>query len=259
MPLVKLPDVSIYYEWAGAEEKPVLVFSNSLGTDLHLWAGQVDEFKKHFRLLRYDKRGHGRSGVAPGPYTVEQLGWDVLRLLDTLQLERVYFCGLSIGGMTGMFLATNAPNRFHRMALCNTAAKIGTAETWNARMKAVQSGGMKAVAGSVIERWLTPDYRVSHPSETQAVLKMLEAVNPEGYIACCAAVRDMDQRSGLGRIRVPCLVLAGKHDTSTTTADAHFLVENIPGSEYAEIPSAHLSNIEARDDFNRQVLRFLSR
>ena len=259
MPLVKLPDVSIYYEWVGAEEKPVLIFSNSLGSNLHMWAGQVDAFKKHFRLLRYDKRGHGQSGVAAGPYTVEQLGWDVLRLLDALKVARVYFCGLSIGGMTGMFLATTAPDRFHRMALCNTAAKIGTVEAWNARIKAVESGGMKAVASAVIERWLTPNYRVSHPAETQAVLQMLEAANQEGYMACCAAVRDTDQRQGLTAIRVPCLVLAGRHDTSTTPADAHFLAQNILGSEYAEVSSAHLSNIEARDDFNRQVLQFLLR
>lgn len=257
MPLAKLPDVQIYYEWAGAEDKPVLVFSNSLGTNLHMWASQVDEFKKHFRLLRYDKRGHGQSGVPPGPYSIEQLGWDVVRLLDTLKLERVYFCGLSIGGMTGMFLGANAPKRFHKIVLCNTAAKIGTAETWNARIKAVQSGGMKAVAGTVIERWLTPGFRTSHPAETQTVLKMLETANPQGYCACCAAVRDMDQRQGLAAIRVPCLVVAGTHDTSTTPADAHFLTQNVPGAQYVEVSAAHLSNIEARDDFNRHVLQFL--
>jgi 3-oxoadipate enol-lactonase len=257
MPLAKLPDVQIYYEWAGAEDKPVLVFSNSLGTNLHMWASQVNEFKKHFRLLRYDKRGHGQSGVTPGPYSIEQLGWDLVRLLDALKLDRVYFCGLSIGGMTGMFLAANAPNRFHKMALCNTAAKIGTVDTWNARIKAVLSGGMKAVAGAVIERWLTPGFRASHPTETQAVLTMLEAANPQGYCACCAAVRDMDQRQGLATIQVPCLVLAGTHDSSTTPADAQFLAQNIPGAQYAEVSAAHLSNIEARDDFNRHVLQFL--
>ncbi len=257
MPLAKLPDVQIYYEWAGAEDKPVLVFSNSLGTNLHMWAPQVDEFKKHFQLLRYDKRGHGQSRVAPSPYSIEQLGWDVVRLLDVLHLERVYFCGLSIGGMTGMFLGANAPNRFHKIVLCNTAAKIGTEDTWNARIRAVQSGGVKAVAGGVIERWLTPGFRTSHPEETQAILRMLEATNPQGYIGCCAAVRDMDQRQNLGAVRVPCLVLAGTHDSSTTPADAHFLAQNIPGAQYAEVSAAHLSNIEARDEFNRHVLQFL--
>ena len=257
MPLAKLPDVQIHYEWTGAGHLPVLVFSNSLGTNLRMWDSQVEEFTKHFRLLRYDTRGHGQSQVTPGPYSIEQLSWDVVRLLDALQLDRVYFCGLSMGGMTGMFLGANAPNRFHKLVLCNTAAKIGTAESWNTRIQTVQSGGMKAVAGTVIERWFTPGFCSSHPAETRAVLAMLETANPQGYIANCAAVRDMDQRKSLGNIRVPCLVLTGTHDPATTPAEARFLVESIPGASYAEVSAAHLSNIEARGDFNRHVLQFL--
>lgn len=257
MPFAKLPDVQIYYEWAGGEDKPVLLFSNSLGTNLHMWASQVNEFKKHFRLLRYDKRGHGQSGVPPGPYSIEQLGWDVVRVLDALKLDRVYFCGLSIGGTTGMWLGANSPNRFQKMALCNTAPKFGAPSAWNTRIEAVRSGGMKAIAGGVLERWLTPEFRVSHPAEAQEVLKMLESANPHGYIGCCEAVRDADMRQSLGQIRVPCLVLSGTHDASATPADGHFLAQNIPGAQYAEIVAAHLSNIEARDDFNAHVLQFL--
>lgn len=258
MPFAKLPDVQIYYEWAGGEDKPTLLLSNSLGTNLHMWALQVDEFKKHFQVLRYDKRGHGQSQVTPGPYTIDQLGWDVVRLLDVLWLERVYFCGLSIGGSTGMFLGANAPKRFHKMVLCNTSPKFGTMETWNARIHAVQTGGMKAIASTVVERWLTPGFRQSHPNETHELLAMLESANPQGYIACCGAVRDADQRETVKSIRVPCLVLAGTHDTSATVADAHFLVDRIPGAQYAEVDAAHLSNIEAKEDFNRKVLQFLS-
>ena len=257
MPNVRLPDVQIYYEWAGAEDKPVLLLSNSLGTNLHMWAPQVDAFKKHFRLLRYDKRGHGQSSVPPGPYTLDQLGWDVIRLLDALQLDKVYFCGLSVGGATGQFLGANAPKRFHKMVLCNTAPKFGTPEMWSARIKAVQSGGMKAVAGAVVERWLTEAFRDSHPKETQTVLSMLEAANPKGYVATCEAVRDTDLRDTLANICVPCLVLSGTHDTSATVADGHFLAEHIPGAQYAEIAAAHLSNIEASQEFNRQVVQFL--
>jgi 3-oxoadipate enol-lactonase len=257
MPFAKLPDVQIYYQWAGADDKPVLALSNSLGTNLHMWSAQIDEFKKHFRLLRYDTRGHGQSSIPPGPYAIEQLGWDLIRLLDALRLERVYYCGLSIGGATGIFLGSNAPKRFHKMALSNTAPKFGTPEMWNARIKTVQSGGMKAIAGAVVERWLTAGFRASHPAETQAVLKMLETANPQGYVACCAAVRDADLRQILPMIRVPCLVLAGTHDQSATTADAHFLANTIPGAQYVEIATAHLSNIEAPHDFNQQVLQFL--
>jgi 3-oxoadipate enol-lactonase len=257
MPFVKLPDVQIHYEWAGAEDLPVLVFSNCLGTNLSMWDPQVVDFSRHFRILRYDTRGLGKSGVTPGPYTIELLSRDVVRLLDTLRLERVYFCGLSMGGMTGMFLAANASKRLHKLVLSNTAAKIGTPETWNARIQAVESGGMKAVAGAVIERWLTPGFRTSHGAETQSVQAMLESANPQGYVANCAAVRDMDQRDSLGKIQVPCLVVTGTHDPATTPADAQSLTKSIPGAGYAELPASHLSNFEARDGFNRQVLKFL--
>ncbi|MGB7846350.1 MAG: 3-oxoadipate enol-lactonase [Candidatus Acidiferrum sp.] len=257
MPFAKLPDMQIYYEWTGGEHLPVLVFSNSLGTNLRMWDSQLEEFTKHFRVLRYDTRGHGQSEVTPGPYSIEQLSGEVARLLDVLGLERVYFCGLSMGGMTGIFLGANAPDRLHKLVLCNTAAKIGTAETWNARIQAVENGGMKAVANAVIERWFTPGFRSSHPEETQAVLAMLEATDPQGYSANCAAVRDMDQRQSLASIRVPSLVLTGTYDPATTPVEARFLVESIPGARYAEVSAAHLSNIEARDDFNRHVLQFL--
>jgi 3-oxoadipate enol-lactonase len=256
MPFAKLPDAQLHYEWTGDEHLPVLLFCNSLGTNLRMWDAQVEAFAKHFRLLRYDTRGHGQSSVTPGPYTIEQLSGDVVRLLDALQLDRVYFCGLSMGGTTGMFLGASASERFQRVALCNTSPKFGTRDTWGARIKAVQTGGMKAVAGGVIERWLTPRFRASHPEETQAVLAMLETANPQGYIANCEAVRDADMRSTLAKIRVPCLVVSGTHDQSATPADGLQLLQSISGSQYVELSAAHLSNIEARDEFNRCTLQF---
>jgi 3-oxoadipate enol-lactonase len=257
MPLAKLPDAQIHYEWSGNEHLPVLLFSNSLGTNLRMWDGQVDAFTQHFRVLRYDTRGHGQSSVTPGPYTIQQLCGDVLGLLDTLRLDRVYFCGLSMGGSTGMFLGANAPQRFHKMVLCNTSPKFGTPETWQARIQAVQNGGMKAVAPGVIERWLTTCFRAAHPQETQSVLSMVEATDPHGYMANCAAVRDADMRPLLAKIRVPCLVVAGTHDLSATPADGRLLAHTVPGAEYVELPTAHLSNVEARDEFNGHAVRFL--
>ena len=257
MPIANLPGVQIHYQWSGAENKPVLLFSNSLGTNLRMWDPQIEEFSKHFRVLRYDKRGHGQSGVTPGAYSIEELGGDVVALLDALKLDRVYFCGLSIGGMTGMYLGMNSANRFHKIALCNTAAKIGTNVTWNARIQAVQSGGMTAVAETVVDRTLTPGYRAAQQDETHAVLRMVQSANPQGYVACCAAVRDADLRPSLALIRVPCLVLAGTHDSSVPVADAHLLAEKIPSAQYVEIAAAHLSNIEAQEEFNRHVLQFL--
>ncbi len=259
MPFARFPDAQIFYEWAGAEHAPVLVFSNSLGTTLRMWDPQVFAFTKNFRLLRYDTRGHGQSSITPGPYTIEQLSWDVVRLLDFLQLERVHFCGLSMGGMTGMFLGANAPNRFHKIVLCNTAAQIGTPDSWNARIEAVQKGGMHAVAAAVLERWLTPGYRTSHPAETAGVLRMLEEANPEGYVSNCAAVRDMDQREALQNVKVPTLVLAGTHDSSTPPAEGKFVAQQIPGASYVEVNAAHLSNLEAQDEFNRHLADFLTK
>jgi len=236
MPFAKLPDAQIFYEWSGPERAPVLVLSNSLGTNHRMWDSQVAAFTRHFRLLRYDTRGQ-----------------------DFLHLDRVHFCGLSMGGMTGMFLGANAANRLHKIVLCNTAAKIGTPETWNARIDAIRKGGMHAVAAGVVERWLTPAYRVSHPAETAAVLRMLEEANPEGYVACCAAVRDMDQRQNLQNVKVPALVLSGTHDPATLPADGQFLAKHIPGASYVELNAAHLSNIEAQEDFNTRVLNFLQK
>jgi 3-oxoadipate enol-lactonase len=258
MPFAKLADAQLYYEWSGPEHAPVLVLSNSLGTSHRMWDPQVAAFTTHFRLLRYDTRGHGQSSATPGPYTIEKLSWDVVHVLDFLQLDRVYFCGLSMGGMIGMFLGANAANRFRKIVLCNTAAKIGTPETWNARIDAVQKGGMRAVAAGIVERWLTPAYRASHPAETAAVLRMLEEASPEGYVACCAAVRDMDQRQNLQNVKVPALVLAGAHDPAILPADGQFLAKHIPGAGYVEVNAAHLSNIEAQDDFNTQVVNFLA-
>ena len=257
MAFAKLQDAQLFYQWDGPENAPVIVFSNSLGTTHRMWEPQLEAFTTHFRVLRYDTRGHGQSSVTPGPYTIEQLGGDVLQLLDSLRLDRVHFCGLSMGGMVGMYLGANAASRLHKLVLCNTAAKIGTPDVWNARITAVQQGGMKSVAGGVIDRWLTAGYRAAHPRETAQVLAMLESADPAGYVANCAAVRDMDYREQLHRLQAPTLIIAGTHDPATPPPDGRFLVSHIRGAKYAELPAAHLSNIEARDEFNREVLAFL--
>jgi 3-oxoadipate enol-lactonase len=257
MAFLKLNDAQLFYQWDGPETAPVVVFSNSLGTTHRMWDPQLDAFTRNFRVLRYDGRGHGQSSATPGPYTIEQLAGDVVELLDALKLERVYFCGLSMGGMIGMFLGAAHRSRLHKIVLCNTAAKIGTPDIWNARITAVQTGGMKAVAGGVIDRWLTAGFRAAHPGETAQVLSILESCNPAGYAASSSAVRDADFRPKLGKIQVATQIIAGAHDPATPPADGRFLSEQIPGAKYAELPAAHLSNIEARDDFNREVLSFL--
>lgn len=257
MPTAQLPGVSLHYEWFGPEGAPVLLFSNSLGTTLQMWEAQLADFSKHFQLLRYDTRGHGQSEAPPGPYTIEQLGNDVVQLLDFLSLSKVNFCGLSMGGSTGQFLGAHFPNRFHKMALCSTAVKIGTPESWNARIATVQKDGMKAVAGTVIERWFTAPYRTTHAQEITSMQCMLENANPVGYIANCAAVRDADLRQTASSIGVPCLIVSGTYDPATTPDDGRFLAQQIPGARFVELPAAHISNIESQVSFNQEVLSFV--
>jgi len=257
MPFAQLRDSRLHYELDGPEAAPVVVFSNSLGADYRMWEPQVPAFSAHLRVLRYDTRGHGQSSVTPGRYSNEQLSKDVVALLDVLQIDRVFFCGLSMGGMAGMFLGAHSPERLRKIVLCNTAAKIGAAETWNARIEAVRKNGMKSIAASVLERWLTPGYRASHPDEANNVLGMLEHANPEGYAACCASVRDTDESQSLGNVKVPALVVAGTHDPSIPIADAGYLAAHIPSARLVELNAAHLSNLEAKEEFNRAVLEFL--
>jgi 3-oxoadipate enol-lactonase len=257
MPFAKLPDAQLHYQFDGPAQAPILLFSNSLGTNFRMWDAQLSDFTQQFRILRYDTRGHGESTVSPGPYNIAQLSRDVVHLLDVLSLDRVHFCGLSMGGMTGMELASHSPTRVRKLVLCSTAAKIGTPDTWNARIDAVQKGGMKSVASAVIERWFTPSFRTAHPEQVSVAQQMLEATSPDGYIANCAAVRDFDFRQNLSSIKVPALVVSGTHDPGAPPADGHFLQKSISGAIYAEVPASHISNIEARSDFNQAVLSFL--
>jgi 3-oxoadipate enol-lactonase len=260
MPFAQLSDCKIHYSLDGLENKnvPTLVFSNSLGTTLNMWDAQIPTLAKQFCILRYDTRGHGQSSVTPGPYSIAQLARDLLGLLDHLELHRVYFCGLSMGGMTGMWLAANAPERLHKLVISNSAAKIGTAEFWRARIDAVQKGGMASVASAVIERWFTSAFCQQNPAAIAPVRTMLERANPEGYVANCAAVRDFDFRENLTSIQAPALVISGAHDPAATPADGQFLAQNIPGARYLELPASHLSNIESPAQFTTALQAFLT-
>jgi 3-oxoadipate enol-lactonase len=257
VPFAQLKDAQIHYDLAGPQGAPVLVFSNSLGTNFSMWDAQICKLQTDFRILRYDTRGHGQSSVTPGPYSIEQLARDVLSLLDFVQLDRVHFCGLSMGGQTGMWLALNAGNRLDKLVLSSTAAKIGTPETWNPRMEAVHTRGMKSISATVMERWFSPSYRAVHPEVVSATQAMLEATSPEGYLANCAAVRNFDARSAIHRIGVPALVISGTHDPATTLAEGRFLAEHIPGARFVELNGSHLCNIEAGDQFNSALAAFL--
>jgi 3-oxoadipate enol-lactonase len=258
MAFADLGDLRLRYELEGAGDAPVVMLSNSLGTDLTMWDRQTASWRGNFRVLRYDTRGHGRSSTTPGPYTIEQLGSDVTRLLDFLKLPRVHFCGLSMGGQTGMWLGLKAPERVSKLVLCNTAAKIGSPESWAARIATVRKEGMAGVSRTVIERWFTPDFRANRAEAVANTLRLLDATNPEGYIASCGAVRDFDCREQVHEIRLPTLVITGAQDTATPPADGRWLADKIPGARYAELRAAHLSNIEDEISFTTAVGEFLA-
>lgn len=174
----------LFHRLEGADDAPVVVLSSSLGTHHGMWDAQVPAVTRRFRVLRYDTRGHGRSEVPRGPYTLAELGGDVLELIDALGLSRVHFCGLSLGGMTGMWLAAHAPQRIGRLVVANTSSYAGSPELWNARIQAVTRGGMAAVTEAILERWFTPEFRAAMPGEIEKIRQMLLTTSPEGYIAC---------------------------------------------------------------------------
>jgi 3-oxoadipate enol-lactonase len=236
----------------------VLAFSNSLGANCSMWDPQAQELRKKFQMLRYDTRGHGQTSAPPGPYSIEQLGKDMLGLLDELHLGRVHFCGLSMGGMIGMWLGIHAPDRLNKLVLCNTGAQIGTEQSWRLRIEAVQKGGMKSIASGVMERWFTPAFRAKEPATVARIQKMVEGTNPEGYLSCCAAIRDCDCRGQLEKIGAPTLIITGAHDPATPAADGRFIAAHIRGAKYLELDAAHLSNVEDRDRFTREVAGFLN-
>ncbi len=257
MPEIDIHGERFHYRFDGPADAPVLVLTHSLGTDLELWQPQVEAFSRRFRVLRHDCRGHGGSVVSPTGYGIDRLGRDVLGLLDGLGIARAHHCGLSMGGMVGLWLGINAPERLERLVLSNTAAKIGSAELWNNRIAQVEQDGMAAVTLPVLERWFTADFRAAAPDRVERVAALLRACPAAGYAASCAAIRDMDFRDHVGRIRVPTLVIAGTDDTATPPEDGRFLAGRIEGARYVELPAPHLSNIETPERFAEAVLAFL--
>jgi 3-oxoadipate enol-lactonase / 4-carboxymuconolactone decarboxylase len=257
MPHTTANGIGLHYRFDGPDNAPVLMLSNSLGTTLEMWDAQLPALAGRFRVLRYDTRGHGRSEAPPGDYSVEQLGRDVVGLLDVLGLERVHFCGLSVGGLTGQWLGLHAPQRLQRLIIANTAARIGDADGWNTRIALVRARGMAEVADGAVSRWFTEGFARRETAAVEAVRQQLLGTAPAGYNGGCAAVRDADFRSGVQRIRLPLLVIAGIHDPVTTPADARFIADAVAGARLVELPAAHLSNIEAQAQFDVAVQDFL--
>lgn len=257
MPTIENSELRTYYKWSGQDSGEVLLLGNSLGSNLHMWDKVLTQLGKSYRVLRYDTRGHGGSSVPPGPYTIDQLGRDVLFLLDSLGMERVNYCGLSLGGMVGMWLGLHAPHRVRRLVLANTAARIGTREMWNERIDNIEKYFMAPVARATPARWFTASYRENHADEMETIREMVAATSPAGYSGCCAVLRDTDLRNDLAAIETPCLVITGADDPATPAADGRALCTHLRNAKYAELNCSHFSAWERADDFAREVLAFL--
>jgi 3-oxoadipate enol-lactonase len=257
MPDINADGCTIHVEVEGPQSAPVLMLSNSLGTNMHMWDDQVPAFTRHFRLVRFDRRGHGKSSVPKGPYSIERLGRDALAVLDGLGIERVNWCGLSMGGMEGQWLGANAPSRLGKLVLSNTASYFPDRTMWDGRIGVAREKGLAALVDATIERWFTAGFRQQSPQAVARIRDMFLATDVEGYVGCGAAIRDMDNRSLLAKVRVPTLVIAGRHDMGTTLEAGQFIAEHIPGAELAVMETAHIANVEQPQIYSDTVLKFL--
>lgn len=256
MPIFKLKSHDCFYQYADFGQPETIVFSNSLGTDLSMWDAVVEIVKPKFNVLRYDTRGHGQSTINSDSVSVKELGEDVLELLDQLKLDKVTFCGLSMGGLIGQWLGIYYPERFQKIILANTAAKIGTAETWNTRIDLVKTNGLSVLLKGTAERWFTPAFRGENPEVVSAILEKFKQNSVQGYLANCAAVRDADFRNELQNLKVPTLIISGLQDEVTTVADGNFMKENIPDSRHVQLNANHLSAVELPEEFAKAIMDF---
>jgi 3-oxoadipate enol-lactonase len=222
-----------------------------------MWARQMPAFTSAWRVIRYDARGHGTSSVPRGPYTLDQLGRDALAILDEVGVEAAHVCGISLGGMTAQWLGLNAANRVQSLVLANTAARIGTSESWTDRISLAHLKGMSAVAGLAMERWFTPSFHARDPETVHAFRTMVQNCPPDGYLGCCAALRDADLRDRISNISAPTLLIASAADSATPPEGLEFIRERVNTARLVTLDSAHLSNVECAEEFTDAVLGFL--
>lgn len=248
----------IAWRYDGPEGAPLLVLSNSLGTDMGMWEPQIAAFSARFRVLRYDQRGHGRSDSPTGSYAMDRLGRDLLELLDSVGIDSVHFCGLSLGGMVGQWLGIRAPERLNRLILANTSSFMGPPSAWDGRIDLVGREGMAPLAQASVDRWFTAAFAASSPQAIAPIGAMLQATSPTGYAGSCAAIRDMDMRRVARLIATPTLVIGGKHDPATPPPHSDALARTIPGAKLVMLEAAHLSNVELPEEFGKACLAFLA-
>jgi 3-oxoadipate enol-lactonase / 4-carboxymuconolactone decarboxylase len=258
MPFITANQTRIFYRLEGRDGLPVVVLSHSIGTDHGMWAPQVPDLTEYFQVLRYDTRGHGASESPSGQYSIEQLGRDALALVDTLKISKFAFCGLSMGGAIGQWLALNAPERITQLILANTSPRFGTPEHWNSRIQAVREGGMAAIEGMALGRFFSPEFLTRSGPEVANIRSVLIGTSPDGYVGCCAALRDFDSTGDLQKVKTPTLVIVGDKDFSTPAAGSGaVLAGEIPDAKLICLRAAHLSSLEAPRSFTAALLTFL--
>ena len=250
--------VRVHREVRGPSDGPVVVLADSLGSTLAMWDPQMADLARTFRVVRYDLRGHGGSPSPDGPYTIADLGGDLLALLDDLQVETASVCGLSLGGMVAMWVAANAPDRIDRLVLCATSARLGPPEMWAARAEKVLAEDVGAVADLVVGRWFTPGYAARHPDVVDRMRVMISSCSAVGYAGCCRAIERMDLTGDLASIAAPTLVVVGAEDTATPLEHAERIAAGVPGARLAVVPdAAHLVNVEQPAAVTRLILDHL--
>jgi len=257
MPEVRVNDARIAWQAEGPTSGPVLMLSNSLGTSMNLWAPQIATLSRHFRIVRYDTRGHGRSTAPARDYSIDELGRDAIAVLDAAGVDRAHVCGISLGGLTAMWLGIHAADRVGSFVLANTSSRVGTKDMWEQRIQQVRTVGMVSIADLLMPRWFSDAFRASSLQIVADFRSMVASCDPNGYAGCCAALRDADLRPLLARITALSLVIVGRHDPSTPPADGEAIRNAIPGARLVALDSAHLSNVECAAAFSNYVLSFL--
>lgn len=258
MPFARVNNIRLFYRLEGKAGAPVLVLSHSIGTDLAMWEPQIADLLPHFQVLRYDTRGHGASDAPKGEYSIELLGRDVLGLADALGIQKFAFCGLSMGGAAGQWLALNASERLTSLVLANTSPQFGPRTNWETRIKSVREGGMAAIVDMVMPRFFSAETLARGDVYANSVKAVFLGTDPVGYTGCCAALRDVDNHTTLSKIRIPVLVIAGDKDISTPwEGHGEVLAREIPGARAVRLPATHLSNIERPRSFTMALLEFL--
>jgi 3-oxoadipate enol-lactonase/4-carboxymuconolactone decarboxylase len=258
MPFATIDKLRVYYRLEGNSGLPILVLSSSIGADHSLWAQQMPDLVEHFQVLRYDTRGHGATDAPKGEYSIEQLGRDLLGLVDALKISQFAFCGLSLGGMIGQWLGMNAPNRLTKLVLANTSPRMAPKSNWDDRRRTVFESGMTSIVETSMQRFFLAE-TLAHPDPYVSTARaVFLGTDPMGYAGCCSAIRDMDHTEGLAKIKAPTLVIVGDHDVATPWAGhGEILARSIPGAKAIHFPAAHLSNIERPRTFTAALLNFL--